>query len=118
MTVPAEIVAGLLNAKTLSRNVIVQYNTTGDFTKSTCFGSDRSSYVGLDITIKCEGAGQLLLDGQDFAVPAGGISLEGQYYDQVKWIGGPASITLEGTTFQTIQAALGAPAPRGVNVEA
>ena len=118
MTVPAEIVAGLLNAKTLSRNVIAQYSVDGDFTRSTCFGSDRQSYVGLDITIKTDAPGRLLLDGQDFVVPAGGISLEDQYYDQVKWIGGAAIITLEGTTFQTIQAALGAPAPRGVNVEA
>lgn len=117
MTIPAEIVAGLTSAKTLSRNTIVQYNTTGNLTKSTCWGQDRGAYVGLDITIKSDGPGTLLLDGQEFNVPAGGMSLESVYYDQVKWIGGPASITLEGTSFQTVQAALGAPAPRGVNVE-
>lgn len=117
MTVPAEIIVGLGSAKTLSRNVIVQYQTAGDLTKSTCWGSDRSAYVGLDVTVKADGPGTLMLDGQTFAVPAGGISMESVYYDQVKWVGGAATITLEGTTFPTIQAQLGAPTPRGANVE-
>ena len=68
--------------------------------------------------MKSDGAGELRLDGQEFSVPAGGISLDDVYFDQVAWTGGPATITIEGTTFNIIQAALRAPAPVGENVKA
>lgn len=116
MAVPAEITQGLLDTRNLARNVIKQYSVSGDFTISTCWGTDNSPYVGLDISVKSAEAGTLILDGQRFTVEAGGISLESVYYDRVQWQGGAAVITIEGTTFNVIQARLGAPTPRGENV--
>ena len=102
----------------MSRNVVKQYQATSGFIKSTCWGPDNSPYVGLDITVKSAAGGTLILDGQNFAVPAGGISLEDTYFDNVRWLGGEATITINGTTMNVIQAKLRVPTPRGENVAA